>query len=135
MDYKPPGSSVHGDSTSKNTGMGCYTLLQGIFATQGLYPALPHHEWIFSPTEPPGKPKNTGVGSPSLLHGIFPMQELNQGLLHCRQILYQLSYQRCPVPFLIRSKSERASQMALVVKNPPTKARDITDAVSIPWWG
>ena len=45
------------------------------------------------PAEPPGKPKNTGVGSLSLLQGIFPTQESNQGLLHGRQILYQLSYQ------------------------------------------
>ena len=36
--------------------------------------------------------QNTGVGSLSLLQGIFPTQESNQGLLHCRQILYQLSY-------------------------------------------
>ena len=42
--------------------------------------------------EPQGKTKNTGVGSLSLLQWIFPTQELNQGLLHCRQILYQLSY-------------------------------------------
>ena len=27
----------------------------------------------------------------------FPIQELNWGLLHCRQILYQLSYQGSPV--------------------------------------
>ena len=45
------------------------------------------------PAEPQGKPKNTGVGSLSLLQGIFATQELNQGLLHCREILYQLSYQ------------------------------------------
>ena len=45
------------------------------------------------PAESPGKPKNTGVGSLSLLQWIFPTQELNQGLLHCRQILYQLSHQ------------------------------------------
>ena len=37
--------------------------------------------------------KNTGVGSLSLLQRIFLPQELNWGLLHCRQILYQLSYQ------------------------------------------
>ena len=36
--------------------------------------------------------QNTGVGSLSLLQGIFLTQELNWGLLHCRQILYQLSY-------------------------------------------
>ena len=45
------------------------------------------------PAEPPGKLKNTGVGSPSLFQGIFLTQESNRGLLHCRQILYQLSYQ------------------------------------------
>ena len=44
-------------------------------------------------TEPPGKPKNTGVGSLSLHQGIFPTQESNWVLLHCRRILYQLSYQ------------------------------------------
>ena len=46
------------------------------------------------PAEPPGKPKDTGVGSLSLLQGIFLTQESNQGLLHCKWILYQLSYQR-----------------------------------------
>ena len=48
------------------------------------------------PTQPPGKPKNTGVGSLSLLQGIFQTQESNWGLLHCRHILYQLSYQGSP---------------------------------------
>ena len=48
------------------------------------------------PAEPQGKPKNTGVGSLSLLQGIFPTQGLNPGLLHCRQILYQLSLPRKP---------------------------------------
>ena len=39
---------------------------------------------------------NTGVGSLSLLQGIFLTQELNQGLLNCRHILFQLSYQGSP---------------------------------------
>ena len=37
--------------------------------------------------------KNTRVSSHSLLQGIFPTQGSNPGLLHCRQILYQLSHQ------------------------------------------
>ena len=37
--------------------------------------------------------KPTGMGSLSLLQGIFPTQGLNPGLLHCKQILYQLSHQ------------------------------------------
>ena len=48
------------------------------------------------PAEPQGKPKNAGVGSLSLLQGVFPTQESNWGLLHCRRILYQLSYQGNP---------------------------------------
>ena len=41
-------------------------------------------------------PKNTGVGSLSLFQQIFPAQNLNRVLLHCSQILYQLSYQGSP---------------------------------------
>ena len=40
--------------------------------------------------------QNTGVGSLSLLQGIFPTQGSNPGLLHCRQILYQLSHKGNP---------------------------------------
>ena len=46
------------------------------------------------------KPKYTGVGSLSLFQGIFPTQELNQGLLHCRRILYKLSYRGSPYAIL-----------------------------------
>ena len=42
MDCSLPGSSVHGDSPGKNTGVGCLALLQGIFPTQGSNPALPN---------------------------------------------------------------------------------------------
>ena len=37
--------------------------------------------------------QNTGVGTLSRLQQIFPTHKLNQSLLHCRQILYQLSHQ------------------------------------------
>ena len=42
MVCSPPGSSAHGDSPGKNTGVGCHALLQGLFPTQGLNPGLPH---------------------------------------------------------------------------------------------
>ena len=48
MVYSPPGSSVPGDSSGKNTGVGCHALLQGIFLTQGSNPGIPHCRWIFS---------------------------------------------------------------------------------------
>ena len=40
--------------------------------------------------------KNTGVGCHALLQGIFPTPGSNPGLLHCRQILNQLSFQGSP---------------------------------------
>ena len=43
---------------------------------------------------------STGVGSLSLLWGILPTQESNWGLLHCRWILYQLSYQESPYIYI-----------------------------------
>ena len=67
MDYSLPGSSVH-----------------GILQARVL-------EWVaiaFS--------KDSGVGSYSLLQGIFLTQGLNLGLLHCRQILHQLTCERSP---------------------------------------
>ena len=42
MDCSPPGSTVHGDSPSKNTGVGCHALFQGNFLTQGSNPGLLH---------------------------------------------------------------------------------------------
>ena len=47
---------------------------------------------LLCPWNSPGQ--NTRVSSLSFLQGIFLTQKSNWGLLHCRQILYQLSYQR-----------------------------------------
>ena len=60
----PPGSSVHGESLGKNIGVGCHSLLQGIFPTQKSNQGLLHrrqilyHNAIFRPcglqhTRPP----------------------------------------------------------------------------------
>ena len=85
----------------QNTRVGSLFLLQVIFPTQGLNPDLPALQAGSLPAEPQGKPKNIGVGSLSLLQGIFLTQELNWGLLHCRQILYQLSYQGSPFHLMV----------------------------------
>ena len=63
----------------------------------GIEPRSPAWQVDSLPSESPEKPKDTGVGSVSLLQQIFPTQEFNQSLLHCRQILYQLSYQGIPI--------------------------------------
>ena len=57
MDYSPPGSIAHGDSPGKNTGVGCHALLQGIFPTQGLNPALPYCRRILYQLSHKGSPR------------------------------------------------------------------------------
>ena len=69
----------------------------GDLPNPGIEPRSPVLQAVSLPAEPPGKPKNIGVASLSLLQGIFPTQESNWGLLHCRRILYQLSYQGSPL--------------------------------------
>ena len=46
MDCRPPGSSVHGISPGKNTGVGCHFLLQTIFSIQILNLRFLHCGWI-----------------------------------------------------------------------------------------
>ena len=46
MDYSLPGSSVHGDSPGKNTGVDWHSLLQRIFPTQGSNLVLLHYRRI-----------------------------------------------------------------------------------------
>ena len=65
----------------------------------GIEPSSPALQADTLPAEPQGKPKSIGVGSLSLLQQIFLTQESNRGLLHCRQILYQLSYEGRPHNF------------------------------------
>ena len=69
----------------------------GDLLNPGIKPRSPALQVDSLPAEPQGKPKNTVVGSISLLQGIFPTQKSNWGLLHCRWILYQLSFQGSPL--------------------------------------
>ena len=92
MDCSPSGSSLHGILQPK--------ILEwlpcpppGDLPNPGIEPRPPTLHVDSLPSEPPGKPMNPGVGSLSLLQGVFLIQELSWCLLHCRQILYQLSYQ------------------------------------------
>ena len=90
MDCSPPGSSVHRGFSRQEYWGGLPCPHSRIFPAQGSRSSTLQENPLRS--QPPGKPMNTGVDSLSLLQGIFPTQESNQGLLHCRWILYQLSY-------------------------------------------
>ena len=76
----------------------------------GIELGSPALQAVSLPAELPRKLKNTGVGSLSPLQGIFLTQESNWGLLHCRWILYQLTYQGSPTPdYLTINQSRRMS--------------------------
>ena len=88
---QPHGLANPWNSPGQNTG-----LSPGDLPNPGIKPRSPTLQADSLPTKPQGKPKNTGVGSLSFLQRISPIQESNWGLLHCRRILYKLSYQESP---------------------------------------
>jgi len=57
IDCSLPGSSVHGDSPGKYTGVGCHALLHGIFPTQGSNQGLLHCRWILYSLSHQGSPR------------------------------------------------------------------------------
>ena len=96
MNCSPPDSSDHGDSPSKNTGVGCHALLQGIFLTQGSNPGLPYYRQILYHLNHQGSPRILEWIAYLSSRGTSWTQKSNQGLLYCRQITYQLRYQGSP---------------------------------------
>ena len=80
------------NSPGQNAGAGSLSLLPGHLPNPGIKPRSPALQADSLPGTPPGKPKNTRVDCLFLLQWIFSTQESNWGLLHCRKILYQLSY-------------------------------------------
>ena len=55
--WSTPGSSVHGDTPRKNTGVSFHAFLQGIFPTQGSNPSLPHCKRILYHLSHQGSPR------------------------------------------------------------------------------
>ena len=96
MGFLPGNSREAGSVTDKAVRQTSTTRLLFHPTLYSILQRYSHIAGIFFTAEPQEKPKNTGVGSLSILQLLFLTQELNQGLLHCRQILYQLSYQGSP---------------------------------------
>ena len=95
MDYIPPRLLCPWGFSRQEYWSGLPCLPPGDLPNPGTKPRSPTLQAYPLLTEPPGKPKNT-VGNLSLLQGIFLTHKLNWGLLHCRYILYQQSYQGSP---------------------------------------
>ena len=58
MDCSPQGSSIYGVSPTKNIGVDCHGLLQGIFPPQGSNPGLPHCRRILYHLSHQGSPND-----------------------------------------------------------------------------
>jgi len=80
-------------SPGQNTGVSSQFPPPEDLPNPAIEPMCPTLQVASLSAKPPEKPKNTRVGSLSLLQWIFPTQESNRGLLRCRRILYQLSYE------------------------------------------
>ena len=97
MDYNPPGSSVHGDSPGKNTGVSCHALLQGIFPTRELnsscLPESPALQADSLPIEPLGKPKK--LSTYLILFSLFLTGVSPPGGLDLRLLLLDLQHPEC----------------------------------------
>ena len=83
---------IHGTSTIISKSLLKYFVLMSESCSVMSDSLWPHG--LYSPWNSPGQ--NTGVDSLCLLQGIFPTHGSNPGLLHCRQILYQLSHKGSP---------------------------------------
>ena len=80
----------------------CYVRVSRSVVPDSLRPHGLQSTRFLCPWDFPGK--DTGVGCHFLLQGIFPTQGSNPGLLHCRQILYRLSYKGSIKWFIFYSK-------------------------------
>ena len=81
MDCSPPGSSVHGESPDRTTGVGCYAFLQGIFPTQIAnlcLLSLLHWQTGSLLLVPPGKTTNSIAAAAKSLQSCLTVQPHRQ---------------------------------------------------------
>ena len=83
IDCSPPGSSLHGNSVGKNTGVGSHSLLQGKFPDPGMEPGSPTLQADSLPSESPGKPRWGLQRAPFVLGHPITLTT-TRGQDHCR---------------------------------------------------
>ena len=111
IDCSPPGSSVHGDSPGKSTGVGCHALLQVILPTRGSNPGLPHCRWILNCLNYQRSSRIREWAAYPFSKGTSPPRDQTKVsciagrvfFFFCTQSLYQLSYSGSP--FLCRRQN------------------------------
>ena len=118
MDCSLPGSSIHGDSPGKNTGVGCHALLQGIFPTQGLNPGILHCRQIlyhlnhqrspeYNDTSSLKKMQNrTSNFSPQIWSSIYLLQLQKIRDHPCYSSFSHTTFNPCSIPSHFTSKRD-----------------------------
>ena len=126
------------NSPGWNTGVGSFSLLQGVFPTQGSNPGLSHCKQILY--------QLSHKGSPRILEWVaypfsrwFLTQELNRGFLHRRHVLYQLSYKgrwlrrkSSPKWKLMQKHCTHPLDLAFVLET--SKLADCLNVIISPWF-
>ena len=90
---QPHGLYSPGNSPGQNTGVGCLSLLQVIFPTQGSNLGLLHCRRILYQLSHKGSLRVLEWVAYPFSSGFSQLRNQTRGLLHCRQLLHQLSYQ------------------------------------------
>ena len=98
MNCSPPGSSVHGDSPGKNTGVGHHALLWEIFPTHGLNPCLM---------------------SPALAGGFFTSITTREALLLTTRSCTKHNFMHARHLWNRKPKLFKSSTVILSLSNPP----------------
>ena len=102
----------------RSLGLSCSVVSKSL-RLHGLWPSS-----LLCPWDSPGK--NTGVGCHLCLQGIFLTQGSNPGLLHCRRMLYRLSYQGSPSWLLESVKVQLVTRLVGKAKKNGTAESKVT---------
>ena len=133
MDCSLPGSSVHGNSTGKNTAVGCHAHLQGIFPTQGSKPDLPHCSQILYHLNHQGSPRilewvaypfSRRLSWPRNLTGESHIESIFFNSWYTEEVLNHLSVQFSSVQSLSRVQ---------LLATPWITARQASLSITISW--
>ena len=116
VDYGSPGSSIHGDSPDKNTGVGChFLLLWGIFPTLGSNPLLLHiQHWQMDSLllAPPRKP---WIIQCYIITFFFPIISIFPGVTTCIVSCFVVSF----VLFYISNNNQKSWVACFLKYFPP----------------
>ena len=96
VDCSPPASSGPWEFSRQEYWSGLPCPPPAYLLNPGIKPGLPHCGWDSLPSEPPGSSRILEWIAYLFSRGSSQPRNQTRGLLHCRKILYQLSYQGSP---------------------------------------